>query len=221
MPFITTGIGAAIAGGVASAAVGAGISALSAGGQSSDIAAGQQQANLVEAPYAQTGIQADTQEANLFGLNGTAAATTAMGDFSASPGYQYDLTQGLRAVDAGAASQGMLRSGATLKAEQTFGTNLANQDFQQYVTNLNGLTNFGVTAAGGVASTDTAAAGAQAALTNNAASSIAGLAGNTSVQNGLSSLFSTSNNPGVGTLASTPNPFGNTASDASNPLTYG
>lgn len=149
------------------AAIGAVSSIVSATSGSGAISAGQQQANAVEAPYAQTGIQADTQEANLFGLNGTAAATTAMGNFSASPGYQYDLTQGLRAVDAGAASQGMLRSGATLKAEQTFGSNLANQDFQQYVSNLNGLTNFGVTAAGGVASADTSAAGAQAALANN------------------------------------------------------
>ena len=43
-------------------------------------------------------------------------------DFQTSPGYQWQLGQGLRAVDAGAASSGLLRSGATLKAEQTFGS---------------------------------------------------------------------------------------------------
>jgi hypothetical protein len=45
--------------------------------------------------------------------------------FQSSPGYQFQLEQGLRAVDAGASAKGMLRSGAT-QAEQKFGHGLAN-----------------------------------------------------------------------------------------------
>ena len=52
-----------------------------------------------------------------------------MAGFHTSPGYQFQLDQGLRAVDAGAAANGLLRSGAALKAEQTFGTGLADKEF--------------------------------------------------------------------------------------------
>lgn len=159
-------------GGVASAAVGGGISALTGSNQSGAISAGQQQANAVLAPYSSTGVQSNTQTANLLGLNGQPAADSAMSTFQASPGYQYQVQQGLRAVDSGAAASGMLRSGATLKAEQTLGSNLANQDFGNYVSRLNSLSNYGITAAGGQASTDTSAAGQQASIYGNEGSNI-------------------------------------------------
>lgn len=186
-------IGVGVLGGVASAAIGSGISALTSKGQSGAISDGQQQANAVLAPYSDTGVKSNTQTANLLGLNGQSAADTAMSTFQASPGYDYQVSEGLKAVDAGAASKGMLRSGATLKAEQTLGSNLANQDFGNYVNRLNSLSNYGITAAGGQASTDTSAAGQQASIYGNEGSaigkSVSGLASNPSVQNGLSNLF--------------------------------
>jgi hypothetical protein len=192
-------IGAAVAGGVASAAIGSGISAIAGSGQSSAISAGQQQANAVLAPYSNTGVQSDTQTANLLGLNGQPAADAAMSTFQSSPGFQYQLSQGLKAVDAGAAATGMLRSGSTMQAEQTLGNNLANQDFQQYISNLNGLSNYGITAAGGQASTDTSAAGQQASIYGNTVNGISnalgGSAGTSSTQNGLSSLFTANGAP--------------------------
>jgi hypothetical protein len=160
-------VGGAVLGGVASAATGSLISGITAGNQSGAISTGQQQANAVLAPYSNTGVQSNTQTANLIGLNGQPAADSAMSTFQASPGYQYQVQQGLKAVDAGAASQGLLRSGATLKAEQTLGNNLADQDFGNYVSRLNSLSNFGITAAGGQASTDTSAAGNQASIYGN------------------------------------------------------
>ena len=180
--------------GLAAAAVGVAGSAIVGGSQSKSISQGQQQANAALSPYSTQGAAADAQEANLTGINGQGAATAAMDNFQSSPGYQYNVQQGLKAVDAGAASKGMLQSGATLKAEQTLGSNLANQNFQSYVGNLNSLANYGITAAGGQASTDTSAAGAQAKITgtegSGAISSLSTGLGNTGVQNTLSGLFS-------------------------------
>src|SRR5215469_17865844 len=78
-------------------------------------------------PFATAGQLSLTDQQDLLGLNGPDAASAAMAKFQTSPGYQWSLGQGLRAVDAGAAARGMLRSGAALKAEQTFGTGLADQ----------------------------------------------------------------------------------------------
>ena len=107
----------------------------------------QEQANL--APYNTAGQSALGVASNLSGANGPAAANAAMANFQTDPGYQFQLQQGLRAVDAGAASQGMLRSGATLKAEDTFGQGLAEQDFTNYYNRLFGLSQLGEQAAAG------------------------------------------------------------------------
>jgi hypothetical protein len=61
------------------------------------------------------------------------------------------MDQGLRAVDAGAAAKGFGRSGATLKAEQTFGQGLADQDFNTYYNHLFDLSKLGESAATGSA----------------------------------------------------------------------
>jgi hypothetical protein len=95
----------------------------------------------------------------------------------------------------------MLRSGATLKAEQTFGQGLANTDFGSYWNRLQQLSGSGLDAAKGIASaatggatqiagTDTSAAAAQAKIIGNEASSIGssvnGLMNNQGFQNWLS-----------------------------------
>jgi hypothetical protein len=179
---------------VVAAGVGLAGSLLKGGSQSSAISSGQQQANAAVAPYQTQGTNALTDYANLEGLNGSAAATTAMGNFTASPGYQYDVSQGLRAVDAGAAGKGILRSGATLKAEQTLGNNLADQDFSNYTNRLSNLAGMGLSASTNVASTDTAAAGQQASIYGNTttglSSGVTTALGSSGVQNTLSGLWS-------------------------------
>ena len=107
----------------------------------------QEQANLK--PYNTAGQSALGVASDLSGANGPDAANAAMANFQTDPGYQFQMQQGLRAVDAGAASQGMLRSGATLKAEDTFGQGLAEQDFTNYYNRLFGLSQLGETAAAG------------------------------------------------------------------------
>jgi len=109
--------------------------------------AAEERARADLAPYNTAGQAGLTASSDLLGLNGPDAANTAMGNFKTSPGYAWSLDQGLRAVDAGAAAQGLLRSGATLKAEQTFGTGLADKEFGDYYNRLFSLANLGENAA--------------------------------------------------------------------------
>jgi hypothetical protein len=83
------------------------------------------------------------------GANGAAGYQRALDSFHAGPGYQFQLGQGLQAIDRGAASRGMLSGGGTAAAEQAYGTGLANQAFNQYVTNLAPFGNQAVTSAYG------------------------------------------------------------------------
>jgi hypothetical protein len=143
----------------------------------------QQRADLT--PYRTAGLAPLQAQTDLLGLNGPDAAAAAMQNYQTSPGYQWQLGQGLRAVDAGAAAAGMLRSGATLKAEQTFGQGLANTDFGQYYNRLMGLTTLGENAAAGGASTANAAGAAaqqagttQASIYGNTASGLVGTVNN-------------------------------------------
>jgi hypothetical protein len=134
-------------------------------------------------PYRDVGTKAVGVAGDLSGANGPDAATAAMANYQTSPGYQWQLGQGLRAIDAGAASRGMLRSGATLKGEETYGQGLANQDFSNYYNRLFSLSQLGsqnaatasgqaVTTGQGIASTDTSAAASQASIYANVAKGI-------------------------------------------------
>lgn len=139
-------------------------------------------------PYTEAGGQGLTATTDLLGLNGPDAAKAAMDRFQTSPGYQFQMEQGLRGIDAGAASQGILRSGATIKAEEKFGQNLANLDFGNYYNRLSALSGQGLTAASGVA-----AAG------NNL---IAGMQGNAQSQNAVALGGANAQNSIIGNTAS-------------------
>jgi hypothetical protein len=115
----------------------------------------QTQANL--APYNTMGQSALSQLASLFGLGPGAsgpnaatanAATSALTNY---PGYQFGLKQGLGALDASAASQGLLLSGSQLAAAQQYGQGYAMQNaWNPYVSQLNSLAGLGENAAAGV-----------------------------------------------------------------------
>ena len=161
MPFAWAA-GAAAIGTVAGSALQA-----NAASSSADKALSAQQAGLAQSradlsPWTTSGGSANTATGDLLGLNGPDAATTAMGNFQTSPGYQFSRDQGLRAVDAGAAASGFARSGAALKAEQTFGTGLADQEFTNYYNRLFDLSKLGESAAAGSATATGSAAQGQA-----------------------------------------------------------
>ena len=62
-----------------------------------------------------------------------------MSDFETDPGYAFRLSEGMKALDRTAAARGGLLSGATLKAVQRYGQDLASQEYQnaynRYQTN--------------------------------------------------------------------------------------
>jgi hypothetical protein len=154
-------VGAAVAGAVVAGGISAGTSAMQKGasqaGQSGANAAQQQaldQARADLAPYTKTGQNALMVAGDLSGANGPDAATAAMGNFTTSPGYQFRMDQGMRAVDASAAASGLLRSGAALKAQQTFGEGLAGSEFDNYYNRLYKLSALGENAATGTANAD-------------------------------------------------------------------
>ena len=70
------------------------------------------------------------------------------GGFQETPGYQFQMDQGTRAVEGSAAAQGNVRSGATMKALQGFGQGLANQEYGNYLNRLTGIAGMGQAAAG-------------------------------------------------------------------------
>ena len=153
-------------------------------------------------PYSEAGQVSLQDQQDLLGLNGPDAANAAMAKFQTSPGYQWSLQQGLRATDMGAAARGLVRSGATLKAEQTFGTGLADQEFGNYYNRLAAMTGSGLTAASNMAtagnnlvSQEEGNAQSQSNVAigaGNAQSSIIGNAA-TGVGNTLNNLFSNQN----------------------------
>ena len=77
--------------------------------------------------------------------------------FQSTPGYQFQLDEGMRALEGSAAAGGNVRSGATMKAAMGFGQGLANQDYGNYMNRLQGQVGMGQASAA-----QTAAAGANA-----------------------------------------------------------
>lgn len=211
MPFAVAaaGIGAA-------ATIGGSMMQSSAAGKAasqSKAALDQQRSDL--APYRAAGDLALPQQNALLGLSGQDAADAAMTTFQASPGYQYQVQQGLRAVDAGAASRGYLRSGATIKAEETLGSNLANQGFGEYYNRLMGLTTLGANAAAGGAQpaiqaskSSLDAGNAQSSIYGNEASGLGGIANNLLSNKDFQGLFKSGPASSFGPPGSMPNGMG-------------
>lgn len=157
-------------------------------------------------PYTTSGTNALTAQENLLGLNGaagTGAQQQAFNNFNNSTGYQWGLNNGLNAINSNAYASGDADSGATLKALQDRGTQLANSQFNTYYNDLNGLSNQGLdayrslanemnTATSGEASSNTAAANASSSgVLGETSAATTGLNGLT---NSLSSLAGYLNN---------------------------
>lgn len=137
---------------VATAVIGAG--ALSAGAtifgaskaadaqtQSADkaIALQQNQYNQTRtdlAPYRDAGANA-TDQLNKRLSELTTPITMDQSTLEKTPGYQFNLTQGQRAVTNSSAARGLATSGAALKGAATFATGLADNTYQNQFNNAN------------------------------------------------------------------------------------
>lgn len=107
------------------------------------------------------------------------------GGFEASPGYKFALDQGQAAIDGSAAARGNVFSGATLKAQQEFGTGLAQQEYSNFLNRLTGQASQGQAAAGNIATAGSNyASGAGNALANMGNAQAAGYIGQANALNG-------------------------------------
>jgi hypothetical protein len=122
------------------------------------------------------------------GVNGPEGNTRATGAFQNNPGYQGAVTAGLDILNRRRAGQGMAASGNADIDALTFGQNLQNQQYGDWMTRLAGAGNTGVQATGAVA-------GGQAGQYDNLANLAQKYAGDQTgvVGNQLSSNVNSSN----------------------------
>lgn len=107
--------------------------------------------------------------ANATGVNGPAGNATALANFQAGPGYQYQLQQGTENELRNQSRTGAVNSGQTQADLQTIGQGQANQGWQQYIQNLQPFLGGAATAASGIAGVDTGlGTGLNASLGNQA-----------------------------------------------------
>ena len=105
-------------------------------------------------PYRTTGLDAWRQYADATGVNGQAGYDRSVGNFRASPGYQWQVDQATDAVTRKQSALGALGSGNTMVAIQDRANHLADQEYGDYLNRLKGISDVGY-----------AATGAQAGLT--------------------------------------------------------
>lgn len=93
--------------------------------------------NRLQEPFRQGGMAAQNKLLTYFGLpGGTEGADYGkytkdfgMSDFTADPGYNFRLGEGLKSLDRQAAARGGLISGGALKAAQRYGQDFASNEF--------------------------------------------------------------------------------------------
>jgi hypothetical protein len=110
---------------------------------------GNQAYNYLQSAYAPAVTQGTTASnaiANLLGLNGQQGQDAGFQTFKDSSGYNFMQDEGVRGIEAGNASKGLLGSGSALKAITGYSSNLAKSFLDSYLSNLGGLANNGLQA---------------------------------------------------------------------------
>lgn len=100
-------------------------------------------------PYAQFGQDSTNLYGDALGLNGAEGNQNAQDAFQQGPGYQFQMDQGLQALERRAGAQGRLQSGETGLDTLRFATGLADQEYGGWLDRLQGGSGVGLAAAGG------------------------------------------------------------------------
>lgn len=179
-------VGAAVVGGVGSS-IAAGSAAKAqksaANTASQEEMAQYQQTRSDLLPYQQMGQTAGNQLMAQMGSL-TKPMSLTQSQLEATPGYQFDLSQGLKSTDNALGARGLLNSGAVMKGASTYATGLADNtyqnqfnDYQTQNTNaynkLLGATQLGENAAAQTGSYGTTTAGEVASNTVGAGNAAA------------------------------------------------
>lgn len=96
-----------------------------------------------------------TMLGNAYGLNGTAGNDAAKAAFTTAPGYQAGIDAGIDVLNRRRAAGGMLNSGNADLDALTFGQNAQNQQYNNWITGLTGLSDKALTVAGAKSGIDT------------------------------------------------------------------
>ena len=104
-------------------------------------------------PQVSNGTTASGTLSGLLGGQGQAGSDAAFANFRNGTGYQFGLDQGSQAVTQNAAAKGLLNSGSTARALDTYGQNYANTQYQNFTNLLQNQVNSGNQAAGVIGAT--------------------------------------------------------------------
>jgi len=203
--------GAAVIGGVATVASGNKAANAQKDAANSSIAEQQRQYDQTradQAPWRTAGAGALSKLAGLYGVdtgNGAAKVPNSQlyDEFRATPGYGFQMSEGLKAVDRGAAARGLLGSGAAVKGEERFAGGLADTTYGQYVNQLQALAGVGQTATQATSQAGQNAANNISSAYTNAGNARASSYANTgsainSTLNGLASVYAYGKGGGFG-----------------------
>lgn len=128
------------------------------------------------------------------GAGGATASgmTPGFDGFKASPGYQFRLSEGLKAIERSAAARGGLRSGATMKSIGRFADGTASSEYENFANRLAALAGVGQSATGSTAAAGQAFASGTGANLNAAGAARASAYANTgnAINQGVSNLAS-------------------------------
>lgn len=133
-----------------------------------------QAGNLYE-PYAQQGGQANQLYGDSLGLNGTEGNQRAVSAFQTNPGYQFGLDQGIQAIQRNGSALGNLNSGNTDLGLLKYAQGYADQNYNNWQNQLQGLGSQGLQAIGAQGDT----LGSLANLYSNTGAQKANIATNT------------------------------------------
>lgn len=97
-------------------------------------------------PIPATNSQAAVQAPAQTGMPTSTPGTPNLNAFTASPGYEFRRSEGLRGLENSAAARGGAFSGNALRALTEFNSGLASQEFGNYVNQLAGIAGVGQTA---------------------------------------------------------------------------
>lgn len=175
-------ITALVAGGVASSAIGARSASKAADAQTQ---AANRQIDLSERIYDETTERFqpyyDAGTNALAGIMfelGMGEAPEGYSGFTATPGYDFRLNQGMDALEGSAAARGGLLTGNTLEGIQAYGQDMASREYGNYFNRLAGVMSGGQAAAAGQANAGANyQAGASNALTSIGNAQAAGYIG--------------------------------------------
>jgi hypothetical protein len=173
-------------------------------------------------PFARSGRQANNALAYEMGFG---EMPNNYRGFQETPGYAFRRDEALRGAEGSAAASGMLMSGQTLRDLAGTAGGIADQAYGQHVANLQGITDRGMAAAGGIAGLRAAQAQARAGasaqrlgVSGGLGANLMGIAGarGGSMQNALgqyaANAFGANQNYGAGAMTAQANMGGAQAS---------